>query len=280
MNFGLVCIKSNQSQKKGFSGLKALNACPDPVPKLLSAALYNLEQAYNNILFCKAHDIASYRISSGIIPYSEYWNYMQFSEVTEWFDRIKKLNHTLTIHPDQFTVINSFNHNIVRKSTNILNHHHQLCNLMGISHIILHTGGVYGNKEEAMLSFVMNFSQLNSDLQDLIRLENCHSFDITDVLLIQDLLDGALDVCFDLHHERVIHGKQSHSQLRTKLSAVVNCNYHTTIVHISSGDNKSHADYISDEDEELFLPLLCEFNCIVEVEAKAKELAIFKLRGK
>lgn len=279
MNLGLVCLRHNQSSKKGFSGLKKLKGCKgDIVEKLLPATLHNLQIAYDNIKYCADNQIKSYRISSEIIPFHEFWEW----EAEGILERLKMIktqawyyNIELITHPDQFTVINSPDPDVVANSIKILEHHYKLCQYLGIKHIILHTGGVYGDKDSAMTRFIDNYLELPEETQSLIRLENCHNYDFNDVKLVSDLC--GVELCYDLHHERVINGELPSS---THMLNILRGK--PRIVHISSGKkhscDKSHADFISATDAKLYKEILHDYDGVVEVEAKAKDLAIEKFK--
>jgi UV DNA damage endonuclease len=282
MKLGLVCMKHNQSFKKGFVGLNSLKQSKEVTRKLYEATKYNITQTYSNIQYCIDNDISAYRVSSEIIPFYEYWDW---GVVIPDLNKIKNLatkhNITLIIHPDQFCVLNSPDENVISASKVILNHHYQLCEHIGIEHIILHTGGVYNDKDTAISRFIDNFLTLPIELQNLIRLENCHQYDINEVLLISDLC--GVEVCLDFHHERIIHNEIDITTHLLNLTRVISRNKKQTICHISSGKksptDKSHADYISEQDTKLIKTLSEKYpDVIFEVEAKFKNLAIDKIK--
>ena len=286
MNLGLVCMRKCRGFKKGFSGIKALQKASNTQvrSKLSEASIYNLKETISNIQYCIDNNIYAYRASSNVIPFYEFWDWESNDEILRLMWYITKLSYNnnivLTIHPDQFTVLCSPKQDVVDSSIQILSHHYKLAEYMGIKHIILHVGGVYNNKDQAMTRFIDNFMLLPELVQKLIRLENCHSYDIDDVLLISDIC--GVDVCFDFHHQRVIHGDVSVTNYLDIMKRVVEQNKCVTITHISSGkscpSDKSHADFISVADINLFSSVLSHFmSVITEVEAKNKEQAIYKI---
>ena len=124
-NLGLVCMQSNQSFQKGFTGLKAINKATQSQidEKLLKATMFNLIQTYENIQYCIDNDIKAYRISSEVVPFYEFWDWEGISIIINSMNKIKKLandnNITLIIHPDVFTILNSPDHNVVTNSIKI-----------------------------------------------------------------------------------------------------------------------------------------------------------------
>lgn len=277
MKLGLVCLKHDQSIKKGFTGIVAFNKASEAekIEKLTKATLINLQTTLDNILYCADNNISGYRISSELVPFSELWNWQDNIMILSSMDKINKTakhyNITLLIHPSQFCILNSPDDKIVENSINILKQHELLCKYIGIKHIILHTGGVYGDKDVAITKFIDTYLQLSDNLQSLLALENCHFFQCNDIKLISDLC--GVNTVYDLHHARTIDNNidiLTHKLNLARLEPV--------ICHISSGKNsphdKSHADYISKDDIKIFAEVLAGYNGIVEVEAKMKELAI------
>lgn len=289
MNLGLVCMRKGRGFKKGFTGKKAINKAiqSEVNSKLYRVTLYNLKETISNIQYCIDNNISSYRISSSIIPFYEYWDWESFIDILGYMQQANRLaksnNITLTIHPDQYTVINSNNPKVVENSFDILEHHRVLCQYIGIEHVILHTGGIYGDKSSAMDRFVDNFNKLPKSLQSLIRLENCHYYNIDEVLSISKRC--GVDVCYDFHHERVINNNIDLNNHIDNINKCIANNSNMLVCHISSGKedryDKSHHNYIIDYDIKLFKKVLDKFSTydiMVEVEAKYKELAIKKIR--
>ena len=277
-------MRANQSFKKGFVGIKAIAKTPqrEISSKLKIATLENINTSISNIKYCVENNIANYRISSNLIPFAEYFNWCEDKDILRELGNLrsyaKEGNISLTIHPDQFTILNSKKDEVVESSKQIINHHYKLAKLVGISAIILHTGGVYGDKDSSMLRFVENFNALSKEVQSLLCLENCHYFSYSDVALISSLCN--IKTCYDLHHERVILGsKVSLAHHIDNIDALM-----PFICHISSGKNsledKSHSDYISSEDVKTIQSIftLDRFrDLVIEVEAKAKDKAIARI---
>ena len=289
MKLGLVCMRKGTGFKKGFTGKKAITKATQSEinSKLYKATLYNLKETISNIQYCIDNNISSYRISSSVIPFYEYWDWESFIDILGYMQQANRLanenNITLTIHPDQYTVINSNSEQVVSNSFDILKHHSILCRYFGISHIIIHTGGVYGDKSSAIDRFVDNFKKLPQNIQSLIRLENCHYYDIDEVISISKRC--SVDVCYDFHHQRVINENVTVQQHINNIEKTLLVNDNQLICHISSGkdydNHKSHHNYIKHDDFNLFKKALdnfSQYDLIVEVEAKHKELAIKEVK--
>lgn len=152
-----------------------------------------------------------YRVSSSLIPFaSSPLNTLDWAVFfKDDFDRIKHKiiqgNIRISCHPGQYTVINSNNKEVVRKSILELEYHAKLMNLLTDdphANIILHVGGIYDDKEAAMARFVDVYqNDLSNDIKQRLVIENDDRlYSIEDVLLIAS--KTSMPVVFDnLHHE-------------------------------------------------------------------------------
>ena len=190
----------------------------------------------------------------------------------------KKLR--LALHPDQFVVLNSPRSEVVQSSINELEYHADLAELLGIDVINIHGGGVYGNKSEALKRFQNHFHDLSTKVQSRLTLENddkCYS--------PQDLLPLCekikIPFVYDVHHHRCLKDDLGVGEVTEQAVSTWN---REPLFHISSPIEgwsgpkpQRHHDYIAFEDFPIEWKSLVE-DVTIEVEAKAKELAIEKLK--
>ena len=150
-----------------------------------------------------------FRISSDLIPFASRPDYPFFWR-EQFADRLEKIGEKakknairLSMHPGQYTVLNSPNNDVVERAIADLDYHSGILDSMGLgsdSKIILHVGGVYQDKKEAINRFIINYSYLKDSVKQRIVLENDDkSYNIQDVLDIGSRLN--IPVVFDnLHH--------------------------------------------------------------------------------
>lgn len=279
MRLGLVCMLHGQSMRKGVTGINAINNMGDIefVKKVHSATMHNIEYTKKCIKWCIDNKTGMYRVSSNIIPYYEFWNWVEFSDIRNGLSDIYELANTndirLTIHPDQFTVINSEKSHVVNNSIKILQHHYVLSCYMGIGDIIIHTGSAKGDYKKR---FVDGCNMLDIRIKNKIVLENCHSVGISDVLDI--CRKTGLKPCLDVHHDRI---KPSENDVFYYVSEIKEMWNTKPLGHISSGKcsnlDISHNDYIVESDVKKFIKFFNMFD--LEIEAKKKDLAIIRLKG-
>lgn len=277
INLGLVCMLTTTKFKKGFSGLKSLKSSLKIEDKLKKACLHNIEETIKCLTWCINNKIFLYRISSEIIPFNEFWTWKDDIDILKGLNKIQNLalknNIILTIHPDQFCVLNSLNEKVVDNSIKILEYHYELSLFLGIKYIILHTGSSVHEYESR---FIETCSKLNKNILDKLCLENCHSINILSVISICKRLK--IKPLIDFHHNRIC----GNIDIDSILSEILELwNNKKPLAHLSSGKNfsndKKHNDFISKEDIVEFEKYFYKFN--IEIEAKQKEKAILKIKS-
>ena len=87
---------------------------------------------------------------------------LKFEEMSspEIGDFIKKNNIRISMHPDQFTLINPLDLRILKRSILELHYHNEVMDLMSLdssAKIQIHVGGVYGNKDLSISRFISKY---------------------------------------------------------------------------------------------------------------------------
>jgi len=206
MRIGYPCINltlnnpfTSTFRLKSFSEDRFKETVKNNLNHLLKILKYNLK---NNILF--------FRISSDLIPFASHpicnfdWESYFNSEFTEIGEFVTKNNMRISMHPDQFVVLNSTDEKIVQNSIRELQYHFKVLETMSLSYdakIQIHVGGVYGNKEAAKSRFIKNFNSLEESLKRRTIIENDdRSYSLNDCLDINK--ETGIPIVFDtFHHE-------------------------------------------------------------------------------
>lgn len=179
--------------------------------RLFEITEYNLN-ALNNILdYNIENNIKLFRISSDLIPFASIpnssfpWQQLFSDKLKALGEKAKNNSVRLSMHPGQYTVLNSPNEDVVCKAILDLNYHSALLDAMMLSldsKIILHIGGVYQNKEESARRFISHFARLDESVKKRIVLENDDkSYHIADVLEIASRLN--IPVVYDNLHNQI-----------------------------------------------------------------------------
>ncbi|BCN31820.1 UV DNA damage repair endonuclease UvsE [Anaeromicropila herbilytica] len=170
----------------------------------------NIKNLYHILSWNVDNRIQMFRISSDIIPFGSHpvnqikWWELWKEELLECGEFVKKQRIRVSMHPGQYTILNSPTEQVVINSIADLEYHCRFLDSMEVDYtnkIVLHVGGVYGNKEDAMNKFIHNFDRLSDSLKRRLVIENDDkSYTIEEVLYICDKIQ--VPAVFDnLHHE-------------------------------------------------------------------------------
>ncbi|MGJ4849178.1 UV DNA damage repair endonuclease UvsE [Bacillota bacterium Meth-B3] len=154
-------------------------------------------------------EIKVFRISSDLVPFGSSpantfpWHIV-FSET---FHRLGALiadnDLRVSMHPGQYTVLNSPDRDVVDRAILDLEYHNAILDRLETdakSKIVLHLGGIYGDKTAAQNRFVDNFKRLSPAVQRRLVLENDErSYNIAEVLEVAQRI-GVPAVFDNLHH--------------------------------------------------------------------------------
>jgi UV DNA damage endonuclease len=182
-----------------------------------------------------------------------------------------------SFHPDQFVVLNSLRSDVVESSIRELEHHGELSERVGADVINIHAGGVYGDKEAAMDRLESNIKKLSGRVRDRLTLENDDT-SYTPVELLPLCWREQIPLVYDVHHHRCLPDGFSINEVTEMAITTWD---REPLFHMSSPIDgwqettpKQHHDFIfaSDFPEEWL-----NLRITVDIEAKAKELAVLKL---
>lgn len=185
-----------------------LNAVTDAY--LLELIENNLNSLDKIIDYNIKNKIEMFRISSDIIPFGSHeintlkWWEIFKDQLEVIGEKAKRHNMRLSMHPGQYTVLNSLDEDVVKRAGEDLLYHTRFLDALNLdsSHkIILHIGGVYGDKKAAMDRFVENYQKLDDRIKKRLIIENDdRQYTISEVLSIAHR--AGIPVVFDnLHHE-------------------------------------------------------------------------------
>ncbi len=207
MNIGFACIAIGVPGA-GLRTCVKKNATDENLLAIIQANLAALDRI---IEYNIKNEIKLFRISSDLIPFGsseinqlEWWNLF-----TEQFHLIgKKIVESgmrVSMHPGQYTVINSPKDEVVNRAVEDLFYHARVLDALGVDSthkIILHIGGVYGDKTTAIARFIENYKMLPEEVKERLVIENDDkSYHIADVLQIGTTLK--IPVVYDTLHNQV-----------------------------------------------------------------------------
>jgi len=280
MRLGYACM--NTELKTVFRTLRLATAEKEGVEKIKELTIRNMETTLEVIRWNLEHGILFYRASSSIVPLSTHpindWRWWEDEDFLAIAGEIRRLvdEHgiRISVHPGQYTVLNSPKPEVVRKSIEDLEYHDKLIQLLGGTDIILHTGGAYGDKETAKRRFADNYLMLSDSIRQRLRLENDDkTFTLRDVLDVHAMCK--VPICFDIHHHNCNNDGEpvDFSEILATWEG-----YGRPKIHISTGregfTDLRHHDLISEEDFAELLKLVEGYEVDIMFEAKLKEQAV------
>ena len=177
MSIGYACLNIG-TPNTNIRSLMQRNATPE---KLTEVTAHNLAALERMIDYNRKNDIRLFRISSDLIPFgSSPVNTLDWPEIhKEAFDRIgskiRKSGIRVSLHPGQYTVLNSPTEDIIARAIADLIYHDKILTVLGTDQtnkIVLHIGGIYGDKNEALQRFEQNFRRLPEAVRNRLIIEN------------------------------------------------------------------------------------------------------------
>lgn len=251
----------------------------------------NIKDLIEIIKWNYQHGIQLYRMSSSMFPWMTMYrfedlpNYETIKNLLKGAGALaKKYGQRLTFHPGQFNILTSAKENVVQNSIDDLSQHANIMDLMGLPQtheapINIHTGGVYGEKEKAIERFINNFDRLPDNVKSRLVLENDdkpNQYGVKDIYGIYQVI--GTPITFDYHHhfchQDPMPEEEAISMASETWPAGIRqlCHYSSAkkIFEDNSVIIRSHADYIYNKINFYGLEL------DIELEAKAKELALFR----
>ena len=262
------------------------------LPYASELIILNLKDTLKVLDYNIKNNILVYRLSSDSFTWMSEYNFSDLPNfnlikklLKEIGDKAKSVGMRLSYHPGPFNVLASENQSVVDKTIIELNKHAELMDMIGLdqSHyypINIHINTTKPTREEAAERFVERFSLLSESCRKRLTLENDDSPNQYSVKILHELVYSKtnIPIVFDQHHFN--YGPQDQTMEEALKLAYSTWGDIKPITHMSSpktlednsGKQTAHADYIYEEIKTYGL----EFD--TEIEAKAKDLAVFKYR--
>ncbi len=250
----------------------------------------NAEGLHQALAFCRRNGIGAFRINSQILPLKTHPEFAYDLRDLPGGREIEGLfrdagryarDHGIrtSFHPDQFILLSSPDQSVVDRSLADLVYQTEVAEWVGADVITIHAGGVYGDKSAALGRLAARVEHLPRAVRTRLTLENDdRSYTPADLLPVCRGL--GLPLVYDVHHHRCLPDGLDEAAATGQALSTWN---REPLFHLSSpangwgkGDPRPHHDYIDPRD----VPACWQdLQVTVEVEAKAKELAVAKLMG-
>ena len=258
------------------------------------------------------HDIRMYRMSSDLAPYATHPDLPAFhsmvgeskAELRAVGEKAKRLGIRLSFHPSQFVVLNSPDPALVRRSILDLASQAEMLDLMELGEeavLVIHVGGTYGDIPASRARWVETWATLPEPVRRRLVLEHDDlRFSAADVLWIH--ARTGVRLIFDHQHfwclnpERAdlretlaailatwpesqqpkVHFSSPRTELRTEISVDKKTKKKITrhVAPVTTG----HGDFCNPFEFATFMRVAEGLDFDVMLEAKAKDLALLRLR--
>lgn len=290
LRLGLCCIFRKEPikfRRTTAAYLKRQNRA-EAFRYLAEIAAANANALKAALRYCSDNGIGAFRINSQVLPLKthpevgyEMPDLPGYEKIVADFESCGRLSRKYDIrtsfHPDQFIVLSSPDEALVQRSVADLAYQAEVSEWVNADVINIHAGGTYGDKEKALMRLEQVINGLPSMVRSRLTLENDdRSYTPRDLLPFCGRT--GIPFVYDVHHHRCLPDGLSEKEVTDRALATWN---REPLFHISSpakgwgGANpRIHHDDLDPSD----LPAeWLDLNITVDIEAKAKEVAIKKL---
>ncbi|MFO8011457.1 MAG: UV DNA damage repair endonuclease UvsE [Dehalococcoidia bacterium] len=256
--------------------------------RLIATVRNNLECLLEMLRYNSARNILFFRITSDLVPFASH-PVNQFNWPEHFKDEFKEIGSyvfdkgmRISMHPDQFIVINSPDTGVWERSLAELVYHAIVLDAMELdisAKIQIHVGGVYGDKYGAISTFIERYQGLPVSVRRRLVIENDDRlYTLSDCLQIGS--ECGIPVLFDTFHHQV---NSSGEGLKQALEAAGGTwqpgdglpmvDYSSQLPGMRSGQ---HAQSLDEEDFRRFLTESKPHDFDVMLEIKDKEISCIR----
>ena len=291
IRLGLCCIFRDEPIKFANTTATAIGRMDrqEALAKLARLCAANAEALLASLRFCADHGIGCFRINSQILPLKTHpqhgYDLADLPGADDIIHRFKQSGrfakeHNLRtcFHPDQFVVLNSTRPEVVQASVRELEYQAEVAEWVGADVINIHGGGAFGDKQKALTDFARCLERLSPRARRRLTVENDDRIYTPADLLPLCRAEG-VPLVYDVHHHRCNPDDMSEEEATRQALATWD---REPLFHISSPIEgwkrpkpERHHDFIDVKD---FPKCWHGLDLTVEVEAKAKEVAVLKLK--
>ena len=232
----------------------------------------------------RMHGMLFFRITSDLVPFASHpvctfpWQEEFAGAFEKTGDYIRRYGFRISMHPDQFVLLNAPNTGILQRSIADLIYQVKVLDLMGLDRsakVQVHVGGVYGDKPASIDRFVKQYDLLDTTIRDRLVIENDERlYTLSDCLAINERT--GIPVIADTFHHSLYNTGEQFTSLLDPVRKTWKAHDGIPMVDYSSQEpgkrEGAHAMHIVAEDFWQFLreTLPADFDIMLEIKDKEK----------
>lgn len=279
MRIGYPCI----NRSAGCSAGRTFRLASYSRDRLYATVAANLACLETILDFNRDHSLLFFRISSDLVPFASHpvcsdpWQEACGPAFARIGRRIREEGHRVSMHPDQFVLINALDPGIVERSVAELAYHAEVLDLFGLdatAKVQVHVGGVYGDREASTRRFVDAYGRLPEPVRRRLVIENDDGrYTAADCLVISD--ETGVPVLFDRFHHEVFGAGEPVTDVISRVAATWGPGDGAPMTDFSTqAIGKRPGAHAASLDREVFVRFLAEsrgYDLDVMLEIKDKE---------
>jgi UV DNA damage endonuclease len=273
INRSIGCTASRTFRLASYTGERMRDTVQENLSCLSRILAYNVR-----------HGMLFFRITYDLVPFASHpvctfpWQ-EEFAGVFEKIgDYIRQHGFRISMHPDQFVLLNAPDKGILQRSIDDLVYQVQVLDLMGLDNsakVQVHVGGVYGDKPAGIDRFVKQYDLLAPAIRDRLVIENDERlYTLSDCLTIHE--QTGIPVIADAFHHSLLNNGERFATLLDPIRETWNVKDGIPMIDYSSQEPGrrvgAHAMHIVAEDFRQFLreTLPVDFDIMLEIKDKEK----------
>ncbi len=251
--------------------------------RLFDAVAANLECLEAILRFNVQHELRFFRISSDLVPFASHpichadWAARFAPRFAFIGDIICGEGIRISMHPGQYTVLNSPEPELLARSVEELRYHARVLEALGLGRdakIQIHVGGVYGDKRKAIATFCEAYKGLEDSLHGRLVIENDdRRFSLADCLEVHARV--GVPVLLDVLHHACLGEGESTREALARAARTWGGDDGIPLVDYSSQQPGRppgvHADTLDEADFLRFLAQIAGIECDVMLELRDKD---------
>jgi len=257
--------------------------------RLLATAGENLACLERILAWNVAHGLLFFRIGSGLVPFASHpdctvpWREALADRFTVIGRFARRHELRISMHPDQFNLLNAKDPAIVERTIAELMYHADVLDLLGLgpdAKVQIHVGGVYGDSQRSIERFLETYGTLDSRLRRRLVIENDdRRYTAADCLAVSETC--GVPVVLDVFHHEIFGDSRPLGPLLTEIASTwTRADGLPMVDYASQAPGRTKGVHAASLDDENFRHFLCESaGCDVDVMLEIKDKETSALRA-